>query len=616
MIKIKGLNKFYNKNKQNEIHVLNGIDLELPDKGMVAIFGKSGCGKTTLLNVIGGLDKAQSGSIEIKGENIFKNTDSVRNKYIGYIFQNYNLNASESCFDNVANALRLCGIKDEKTINERVTAALKNVGMDKFKKRTPDTLSGGQMQRIAIARAIVKNPMIVLADEPTGNLDAENTILIMDLLKEISKDHLVLIVTHEKDLVDYYCDRVIEIVDGKIISIKNNESATGYFEKPKNNIYLGEFEKQDVVNEQVNIEYYGDSPKEKINIKIINHEGKIFIKFGNEKDIQIIDESSETKLVDGIFEASAEHKEKHLKNIQMKKIPSVEGKNFGRLFTFWESIVTGFKNNFLNKKRKKKLLYTCMALFAVTMVFSFAFFGTSIRDINDIGSEVSDNIFYVYANNDKVTETLFSMIGKHGIRDITLNYDAPENQLFYLQKIKFETENSSYSESKRYPAVYLKIQNADKLELICGKKTDLSDNEAIISSVLADRILSDSTVGYLNDYDDILNFKNNDGFTIVGIVKSENSQVFYTESALAKINYSKGMSINVIKDTDTAYPLSEGEVLICTDYITEKGLKKGDTFLLNGKKLIIKNVISSGDYAGWCREKGYEFYNNEIEFFE
>ena len=227
MISIKGLNKFFNKGRQNQIHVINNVSLELPEKGMVAIFGPSGCGKTTLLNVIGGLDKFAGGSLCIDGKNIRRGTDLIRNQYVGYIFQNYNLNKSESCFDNVANALRLCGIKDQSVINERVMAALSNVGMDKYYKRTPDTLSGGQQQRIAIARAIVKNPKIILADEPTGNLDEANTVMIMDLLKAISKDHLVLLVTHEAELVDYYCDKVIELRDGRVVGIKDNDGADG-----------------------------------------------------------------------------------------------------------------------------------------------------------------------------------------------------------------------------------------------------------------------------------------------------------------------------------------------------------------------------------------------------
>ena len=141
MIKISALNKYFNKGRQNELHVINDVSLELADRGMVAIFGKSGCGKTTLLNVIGGLDSFASGSLTLEGEDITRDTDTTRNKYVGYIFQNYNLNKEATCFDNVADALRLCGMTDSAEIEKRVMAALTNVDMQNYKLRTPDTLS-------------------------------------------------------------------------------------------------------------------------------------------------------------------------------------------------------------------------------------------------------------------------------------------------------------------------------------------------------------------------------------------------------------------------------------------------------------------------------------------
>ena len=153
-VRIQNAHKYYNKGKENQLHVMNNVSLELPEVGMVAIFGRSGCGKTTLLNAVGGLDKIASGKIELFGQDIREDTDTLRNKYVGYIFQNYNLNNNETVFENVSTALRLCGMEDETEIEERTMAALANVEMDKYRDRTPDTLSGGQQQRVAIARAL------------------------------------------------------------------------------------------------------------------------------------------------------------------------------------------------------------------------------------------------------------------------------------------------------------------------------------------------------------------------------------------------------------------------------------------------------------------------------
>ena len=276
MIRIEHLNKFFNKGKQNEIHVINDISLDLPERGMVAIFGKSGCGKTTLLNVIGGLDRFSGGSLTVNGQDIREDTDALRNREMGYIFQNYNLCRDVSCYDNVANALRLCGMKDGREMRERVHAALANVGMEGFENRTPDTLSGGQQQRIAIARAIVKNPRVILADEPTGNLDEANTVLVMDLLREIARDHLVLLVTHEEDLVDHYCETVIELSDGKVVNVRGNETANGLRVKDKNDIWLGELEKHEETDDgRVSVTYYGEKPASPVRLRVVNNGGKL-----------------------------------------------------------------------------------------------------------------------------------------------------------------------------------------------------------------------------------------------------------------------------------------------------------------------------------------------------
>ena len=330
MIKINSLNKYFNKGKQNEIHVINDISLELPSNGMVAIFGKSGCGKTTLLNTIGGLDNFKSGNISIDENDITNNTDNIRNKYIGYIFQNYNLNNNQSCFNNVADALKLCGITNEDVIKERVMASLKNVGMEKYYKRTPDSLSGGQQQRIAIARAIVKNPKIILADEPTGNLDENNTILIMNLLKAISKEHLVVLVTHEESLVNYYCNKIIHLSDGKVVNIEDNYNIENFNVKNKNNIYLGDLDKESIKNDLVEIDYYGEPSIEPINLKIINNDGKLYIKIDSPK-IQILDHNSETKIKEGKFNQN-NTKYNTEESIDMSNLPPIVGTKYGKLF--------------------------------------------------------------------------------------------------------------------------------------------------------------------------------------------------------------------------------------------------------------------------------------------
>lgn len=216
-IKVENIVKTFNRHSRNANKVLKGVSFELPDSGLVCIFGKSGSGKTTLLNIIGGLEKADSGKVYIDGECTSGKTDKIRNAKIGFIFQNYYLEKGYTIAEILRNQMIIAGFNDEKEIERRTEEALKLVDMERFKNKLGDALSGGQQQRVAIARAIVKGSDVILADEPTGNLDAENTMKVMDILKEISKTQLVVIVTHEVSLIKKYADSHIKIVDGELV---------------------------------------------------------------------------------------------------------------------------------------------------------------------------------------------------------------------------------------------------------------------------------------------------------------------------------------------------------------------------------------------------------------
>ncbi len=219
MIEIKDIVKTYHPKKGGVVAALDHVSLKFPEKGLVFILGKSGSGKSTLLNVMGGLDNADSGEIVIKGKSSkdfsMGDFDSYRNTYLGFIFQEYNILEDFNVGANIALALKLQG---QKATNEKINAILDEVGLTGFGKRKPNELSGGQKQRVAIARALVKNPEIIMADEPTGALDSNTGIQVFDTLKELSKDKLVIVVSHDREFAEEYGDRVIELKDGKIIS--------------------------------------------------------------------------------------------------------------------------------------------------------------------------------------------------------------------------------------------------------------------------------------------------------------------------------------------------------------------------------------------------------------
>ena len=217
MIRVENIKKTFNPHSSARNQVLKGVSFDLPDKGLVAIFGKSGSGKTTLLNILGGLEKADSGKITIDGEAMSGNVDRIRNQKIGFIFQNYYLERGYTIAEIMRNAMLLAGFKDEQEIERRSEEVLQLVDMERFKNKQGDALSGGQKQRVAIARALIKGADVILADEPTGNLDAQNTYKVMDILKEISKTKLVVLVTHEVTLIKKYADSHIKLVDGQLV---------------------------------------------------------------------------------------------------------------------------------------------------------------------------------------------------------------------------------------------------------------------------------------------------------------------------------------------------------------------------------------------------------------
>lgn len=218
MLEVKNLTKIY-KTKGGDVTALDNVSVTFPEKGMVFLLGKSGSGKSTLLNICGGLDSPTSGEIIVKGKSskdfLQSDFDSYRNTFIGFVFQEYNILNEFSVEDNIALALELQGKPKNKDI---INNLLEQVELEGYNNRKPNTLSGGQKQRIAIARAIVKSPEIIMADEPTGALDSNTGKQVFETLKKLSKDKLVLIVSHDRDFAEQYADRIIELKDGKIIS--------------------------------------------------------------------------------------------------------------------------------------------------------------------------------------------------------------------------------------------------------------------------------------------------------------------------------------------------------------------------------------------------------------
>lgn len=219
MLEIRNIVKNYETGSET-VHALKGVSIAFRESELVSILGQSGCGKTTLLNIIGGLDQYTSGDLIINGQSTkqYKSADwdIYRNHSVGFIFQSYNLIPHQSVLSNVELALTLSGVSKAER-RRRAKEALEKVGLGNQLNKRPNQMSGGQMQRVAIARALVNDPDILLADEPTGALDSETSIQIMELVKEIAKDRLVIMVTHNPELAEKYSTRIVKLLDGRIV---------------------------------------------------------------------------------------------------------------------------------------------------------------------------------------------------------------------------------------------------------------------------------------------------------------------------------------------------------------------------------------------------------------
>lgn len=244
MIRAKGLDKTYDKGTRHENRVLRGIDLELPDTGFVCILGVSGCGKTSLLNVLGGIDTFDGGRISVNDTEAdrygTRRMEAERNRSFAYIFQNYYLLSEHSVAYNVYLGMQSLSLSEEEK-RARIRGALAAVDLSHYGHRTVDSLSGGQKQRVAIARALVRRPRVIFADEPTGNLDEANTQKICAILRRLSENSLVLMVTHEERIARFYADRILRLDGGKITEDSTEFSRATLLSADTDSLYTADY---------------------------------------------------------------------------------------------------------------------------------------------------------------------------------------------------------------------------------------------------------------------------------------------------------------------------------------------------------------------------------------
>ena len=542
MLTLQHVDKYFYRRKSNQIHVINDTSLEFGETGLTALLGPSGCGKTTLLNVIGGLDKPDKGSIYVNGQKITGRTahtvDKIRNLNIGYIFQNYNLINDMTVFDNVAMVLKMVGIKDKEEIKEKVEYALELVGMYRYRKRYADMLSGGERQRVGIARAIVKNPSIIIADEPTGNLDSANTLEVMNIIKSISREKLVILVTHEESLANFYADRIIRLRDGKVISDELNQNVEGLDYRIENRIYLKDIKDQrSFGDDDYSVRVFNESGG-KMNIDIVISRGNLFIQtHDNDTRMEIVDDNSSIELVDDHYRAlTAEEAE--AKRFHTERLEPSKPLKHSSIFNVISMLDSGFRTVSKYHILKKILLvgFLISAMFITYAVSNMA----GILDMPD-EKFVQDDKSYVQVVQKKLKVDQFQTIEN----DPTVDYALPGNG-----KINMGMKYDEYGQTSWGSAMFSgSLSSADDLteeDLIYGELPK-NEYEIVVDALVLTRVQQEyseiSEAGYKTADELIgrhLTLKGLSEFTIVGITDKKSPCIYAAESMFVNMLANNG----------------------------------------------------------------------------
>ena len=537
MIELVNVNKYFNRHKKNELHVINNTSLTLEDTGLVALLGPSGCGKTTLLNAIGGLDKIKKGKIYIDNQKISSKfsykVDKIRNLNVGYIFQDYKLIDNLSVYDNVALVLKMVGIKNKSEIKKRVEYVLDKVGMLRYKKRPAGMLSGGERQRVGIARAIVKDPNIILADEPTGNLDSKNSLEIMKIIKAISKDRLVILVTHERSLAKFYASRIIEIKDGKVIDDYQNDNVDELDYEIDNRFYLKDFKEEVKIKENdIDINVYSDN-KEKIKLDLVVKNGNIYIRSNTKDKIEVIDENSSVEFVNEHYKKIAKKDidkyEFNFKNI----IDTNVKKKYSSILNPITLIINGFKK-VLDFSFLKKILLIGFLLSGAFIMYAVSTISATLNVKDE--NFVKENKNYLKLISKKIS--VDDYLSYENMEDV--NYIIPGNS-----NVKFKVKINDFYQTNSMEASI----NGSLSDINLIKENDLllgtmptNEYEIVVDKLVLTKAFDNDEVikmSGITDYKEFLNrevlINNMNAFKIVGITDLKSPSIYTSGNVFINI---------------------------------------------------------------------------------
>jgi len=578
MIEVRNLNKTYDRNRKNANHVLRDVSVSLPQTGFVCILGPSGCGKTSLLNAVGGLDKFDSGEISVGDVHLKRygtqKFEAERNRSFGYIFQNYYLLQNHSVAYNVYLGLHSLKLTHREKL-ARVREALDAVDMGRYIRRRVSDLSGGQQQRVAIARALARRPRVIFADEPTGNLDEANTLNICTLLRQISKTSLVIMVTHEQRIAQFFADQIITLSEGQIVSCETVHERKDLSVDKDTVCYTGDYRQERQDGDAVQLRILVEDGAAPVNLVVVVEQSRIIIKTDDSRAIQCGNMQQSPQLQEGKRPVMSLE---HLEQENALKLPAWkeekqtragQGLTLGMMFSEARALMQG------GGIRKAGACIFLALLTVLTMLTIGDYLTLQTVDPRDF-VRTDSHIIEVQmerGENLKITSNTISdavqaYLGHYldGETDAVLVPNAvsvPQlsETLFYQMKEQaLELDRASY-----VPKAYLKESS-----LIMGRMPE-NTQEIVVDRWVLDAILREdgvlqNSIGDISFFLDksVMFVKKTYTATIVGISDDQEAAIYVDPSVLVTIGVN-GNAVMTLSEFQNAYPGKYDDITLAED---------------------------------------------------
>ena len=618
MIQVEHLNKTYDKRSRHANAVLHDISFTMPDTGFVCIVGPSGCGKTSLLNAVGGLDAFDNGTIRAQDTTVTrsgtKEMEKERNRSFGYIFQNYYLLEEHSVGYNIYLGLHSLRLSHREKL-QRVMEALREVDMERYARRVVGELSGGQQQRVAIARALARRPRVIFADEPTGNLDEANTLNICTLLRKISRTSLVIMVTHEERIAQFFADRIIRLEEGRIAKDTQEWQRQGLSSAGDRVLYAGDYEETKLEEEGLSLRLLREPGAEPVQLTVVALKDRILIKLDDTRASSCTESTTAPEIREGkrpvlsLETMDRQAEDEAPERAETEQVKAGSGLSAGMMFREALHLMRG-----KGVRRAGSRIFLIL-LTVLTVLTVGDYITVSSVDPHDFISSDSHMLEIQVERGDALGPEYLDL--QEPLRDY-LDYLLSSGQEFYPEaRVNITAEYTSdvflqlqATTLKIMGGSYVPLEKLDKSQLIAGRMPE-EVGEIVVDRWILDKLMKEPGI-LQNGIKDITYFLGKNltfsrkGYApcIVGIADSGNPAIFMDTAGLCAIGVAGNdvISLSQFKKVAPEYADMELQPGECLVIINNAGSnykeREGSFFYTNSRQTYtIKKALEADTYA-------------------